>query len=73
MPEITFGEIYKEFCEWSPEHAAMVTDYRPWGKLSIVVWFNNGMAFKVKRHAPDKFTMQAVSKDDIDKKFGPNK
>ena len=74
MPEITYGEIYKEFCEWSPEHAAMVQDYRPWGKLSIIIiWLDNGMAFKVKRHAADKFVMQAVSKDDIDKKFGTNK
>ena len=70
MEEITYGELYKEFCEWSPEHAKMVKDYRPWGAHSIVVWFNNGQAYKVKRHGPDRFIMQKVSDDDINKKFG---
>lgn len=68
--EITHGELYKEFCEWSPEHAKMVKDYRPWGKHSIVVWLEGGHAYKVKRYAPDKFLMQAVSEEDIKKKFG---
>ena len=43
--ELTWGEIYKDFCNWSPEHAAMVVDYRPWGSTSIVVWLNNGQAY----------------------------
>ncbi len=72
MTEITYGELYKEFCEWSPEHAAMVIDYRPWGNHSIVVWLKGGHAYKVKRHAPGRFTMQSVSKEDINKKFGVN-
>lgn len=29
--ELTYGDIYRDFCNWSPEHAAMVVDYRPWG------------------------------------------
>lgn len=70
MAEITWGEIYKEFCEWSPEHAKMVKDYRPWGSTSIVVWLEGGHTYKVKRHAPGKFTMQHVSEADINKKFG---
>ena len=73
MAEITWGEIYKEFCEWSPEHAKMVKDYRPWGSTSIVVWLNNGHAYKVKRHAPGRFTMQMVSEEDIKRKYGLNK
>lgn len=72
MAEITYGEIYDEFCEWSPEHANLVKDYRPWGSTSIVVWLKGGQAFKVKRHAPGVFTMQSVSKADIDKKYGLN-
>lgn len=72
MSEITYGEIYNEFCEWSPEHAKMVKDYRPWGSTSIVVWLECGQAFKVKRHAPGVFTMQSVSKADIDKKYRLN-
>lgn len=69
MAEITYGEIYKEFREWSPEHAKMVIDYRPWGGHSIVIWLNNGMAYKVRRTAPNKFVMQSLSKEDINKKF----
>ncbi len=69
MTELTYGELYKRFCEWSPEHSKMVKDYRPWGSTSIVIWLENGQAYKVKYHAPDRFTMQALSKADIDKKF----
>lgn len=47
----------------------MVVDYRPWGSTSIVVWLNNGQAYKCKRHAADRFTMQMVSEEDIKKKF----
>ena len=69
--EITYGELYKEFCEWSPEHAKMVEDYRLWGKNSIIVWFKfkGGHAYKVKRCAPGRFIMQPLSKEDINKKF----
>ena len=63
-------DIFKEFCKWSPEHAAMVVDYRPWGHTSILVWLNNGQAYKCKRHAADRFTMQLVSEEDIKKKYG---
>lgn len=69
MNEMTYGELYEAFREWSPEHAAMVIDYRPWGSYSIVVWLNNGHAYKVKYHGPNRFTMQMVSKEDIEKKF----
>ena len=70
---MTYDELYKEFCEWSPEHAAMVTDYRPWGSHSIVIWLNNGMTYKVKRCDINRFVMQRVSHEDINKKFGLNK
>lgn len=71
--ELTSGDIYRDFCNWSPEYAAMVIDYRPWGSTSICVWLNNGQAYKCKRHAADRFTMQMVSQDDINKKFGWDK
>lgn len=67
---ITYGEIYKEFCEWSPEHAEKVVDYRPWGSTSIVVWLSTGYAYKCKRLGPGKFIMQMVSEEDIKKKYG---
>lgn len=73
MTELTFGEVFNEFCAWSPEHAAFVTHYQPWGRNSILVWFSNGYAYKVKYYAKDRFTMQAVSQEDINKKFGLNK
>lgn len=66
---MTYGDIYTEFCEWSPSHAAMVIDYRPWGRTSIVVWLRNGTAYKVKRIDKHKFIMQTVSEEDIKKKF----
>ena len=67
---MTYKEIYEEFCEWSPEHAKMVIDYRPWGSFSIVVWFNKNTAYKVKRYATHKFVMQPVTKEELRKKFG---
>lgn len=69
MAEITYGELYKEFCEWSPEHAKRVTNYRPWGRNSIVVWLNNGLIYKVKRCDTNRFVMQKVSEEDINRKF----
>ena len=63
-------EIYKEFCEWSQEHAVQVEKYKPWGSTSIVVWLKNGFAYKVKRFAPNKFVMQIVSDEDIERKLG---
>lgn len=62
-------KIYKDFCEWSPDYAAMVIDYKPWGHTSIVVWLSNGYAYKVKQHAHDRFTMQMVSEADIERKL----
>lgn len=73
MTEITYGQLYNEFREWSPELAKLVVDYRPWGNTSIVIWLSNGMAYKVKRYAPDKFIMQSVSEEDINRKLGLNK
>lgn len=66
-------DIFEEFCKWSPEHAAMVVDFRSWGSTSIVVWLDNGMTYKVKRYAPNKFIMQVVSEEDIKKKYELNK
>ncbi len=63
-------EIFEKFCEWSPAYAKMVTDYKPWGSSSIVVWLSIGMAFKVKLHDNGKFIMQTVSEEDIKKKLG---
>ncbi len=73
MAEITYGEIYVEFCNWNPEIGAKIIDYRPWGHTSIAIWLDNGMKYKIKRHAPGRFTMQMVSEDDINKKYGLNK
>lgn len=69
MAELTYDELYKEFCEWSPEHAKMVKDYRPWGRNSIVIWLSNNMAYKVKRVDKNHFIMQMVSKSDINNKL----
>lgn len=68
--QMTYRELYNKFCIWSPGHAKMVSDYRPWGKSSIVVWLNNGQAYKAKYIDDNHFVMQMVSDDDINKKFG---
>lgn len=67
--ELTHEDIYKEFCEWSPDYAEMITDYKPWGHTSIVIWLRNGYTYKCKRHDKGVFTMQHVSESDIKRKF----
>ena len=67
--ELTYNEIYRDFCNWSPERAAMVISYKPWGHTSICVWLSTGQTYKCKRHSADRFTVQRVSKDDIKKKY----
>ena len=66
----THEELYQEFSKWSPEHASMVIDYKPWGKSSIAIWLNNGHIYKVKYIAEDHFIMQKLSKDDVKRKLG---
>ena len=68
--EINHEKILHEFMKWSPYHADMVVNYRPWGHTSILVCLNNGQSYKCKRHAADRFTMQLVSEEDIKKKYG---
>lgn len=38
--------------------------------LLSLVWLNNGQAYKCKRHAADRFTIQMVSEEGIKKKYG---
>lgn len=43
MDEITWGDIYKEFCEWSPEHAKMVKKLQTLGQqfnCCLVEWWS---------------------------------
>ena len=72
MITLTHEQIFEEFCKWSPQYASMVVDYKPWGSTSIVVWLSNGHAYKVKCHATGRFTIQTVSKEDINRKFERN-
>lgn len=69
MAELTSKSIYDKFSKWSPEHAAKIKEYRPWSSTSIVVWLENGMMYKIKYIADNKFIMQTVTKEDIDNKF----
>ena len=66
---ITYKQIFEEFKEWSPQHAIMVVDYRPWGTYSIVVWLKCGMICKVKRVAPNNFVMQKIFEEDVRRKL----
>lgn len=67
--ELTHEEIYDAFCRWSPEHAAMIKEYRPWGRHSIVIWLKNGMAYKAKHICENKFVLQTLSEPDIYRKL----
>lgn len=73
MCSMVHEEIFKEFCEWSPEYASMVVDHKPWGSTSILVKLKAGMSYKVKRYSADKFVMQFVSEDDIKRKYNKDK
>lgn len=66
---MTHNDIFEEFCKWSPEHASMVTEYKPWGGTSILIRLTNGTAYKVKRYDAVRFVMQPVSEDDINRKY----
>ena len=62
-------KIFEEFKKWSPQHAGMVIEYRPWGNNSIAVWLSNGLTYKVKKYGPGKFTMQVLSEEEIKRKY----
>lgn len=64
-----YSELFNEFCAQDLGRGSTIKEYKPWGANSIVVWFMNGQAFKIKRIAPGKFVMQKLSEDDIKKKF----
>lgn len=67
---MTHQEIYYKFCKWSPIHANMVKEWKPWGSSSICVWLTNGMMYKVKHYMGGAFIMQTLSDEDIRKKYG---
>ena len=66
---MTYGELYNKFCEDEPDMAKQICDYRPWGRNSIVIWLDGGIAYKVK-DIGGKFVKQLVSADDIKRKYG---
>lgn len=66
---MTKEEIFKDFCEWSPEHAEMTCSYRQWGENSIAIWLVNGYIYKCKCYAPHRFVMQQLSEDDVKRKY----
>lgn len=67
---MTYDELFKEFVDNHPEFKSRTIDYKPWGKTSIVIWCSDGHAYKCKYHGPDRFIIQEVSEDDINRKLG---
>ena len=65
------NELYAMFKEWNPDLVEFIADYKPWGSHSLCIWLNNGMTYKVK-HYNAGFIMQAVSAEDIKRKYGEN-
>lgn len=54
--ELPYGEIYKDFfCNWSPEHASMVVDYRP--GVVLLFWYGSIMV----RHISANVMLQTDS------------
>lgn len=66
---MTKEEIFRDFSEWSPAHAEMVTSYRMWGENSIAIWLLNGQIYKCKQYAPHRFVMQPLTEADVKKKY----
>ncbi|WP_099157286.1 hypothetical protein [Virgibacillus ndiopensis] len=50
---ITHGDIYERFCNKHSHLASYVNDYRPEGKMSIYLWFENGMNMIVRYNIKD--------------------
>lgn len=74
MSELTMTpeEIYKDFCECRPEFSNIITKYQSWGRRSIIILFNDGSAYKVRRRSKTNFVMQLLADEDIVKRFGIN-
>lgn len=66
---ITYKEMYRQFCECSPEYACMIEDYRPCGKYEIMIWLNDGRVYRVRYHDKHKFSMLLLSADNIRDNF----
>lgn len=66
---MTHGELYQKFCSAVPDVAKRISDYRPWGQNSIVIWLDDDTAYKVK-YIGGKFVKQSVSAEDIERKYG---
>ena len=73
MEAVTHKQIFEEFCIYNPVFARNMVSYKAWGKSSIVIWLNDGRAFKIKRVTSNAFIMQIVTEEDIKRKFAENK
>ena len=69
MLKMTHEELYASFCNENPEMAEQIEEYKPWGSTSIIVHLKDGKNYKVKCCAPDRFTVQVLTLDDIRRKF----
>lgn len=63
-------ELFELFKKWNPGMARMIVNYKQWGHSSICLWLRNGMLYKAKYYPVNKFVMQTLTKEDVERKYG---
>lgn len=42
--QITWRDIYLDFCKRFPSSAKLVSDYRPYAYMTIIIWFKDNVS-----------------------------
>lgn len=66
---MTHEHIYELFRKQHPDEASRVLRYDSWGGSSIIVWYGDGTANKVKLRDNNRICIQQLTKEDIKKKY----
>lgn len=66
---MTHEHIFKLFHEQYPDEASRVLRYDSWGGSSIIVWYGDGRAYKVKLRCNNNICIQQLTEEDIKKKY----
>lgn len=61
--------MYDKFKNWNPKMAEMVVNWRPWGSYSICLWLRNGMIYKARYYGENRFIMQTITEEDVNRKY----
>ena len=66
---MTHEHIYELFRKQYPSEASRVLRYDGWGGSSIIVWYGDGTAHKVKLRDNNRICIQQLTEEDIKKKY----